>query len=344
MTGLRANLELADVEDYLNSRLDRRTRLRSIRQTFPGMSRETWLALAADEHEVGYVVRIDPPSQGSVPMSLRYEWEVYRRLWDSPIPTAEPLWFDEGIEFADGRAHMIRRMVDGSTNVDGVGDQTPDGDATRRAVAMEVAEKLALVHTLDWRQYGLDEVLDVPPDAERTLSHQVASWRSHWEKFKPAPSPVVTEALFWLDDIAPKGPGRISLLKGNNGLGEEIWRDGRIVAMSDWELAELGDPALDWAFSQGVLLLHDEAETLAHYEACTGFPVDPSRLAWARIWILMKVIICSVCAVPSYQERRDPRPNLAALGLMIGRIEQLLGGVLGKDLDEASAIVGRAIG
>ena len=39
--------------------------------------------------------------------------------------------------------------------------------------------------------------------------------------------------------------------KGTNGYGEEIFRDGRLVAMSDWELARIGDPAYDWAQIQG---------------------------------------------------------------------------------------------
>ena len=69
----------------------------------------------------------------------------------------------------------------------------------------------------------------------------------------------------------------LSLLKGNNGIGEEIWPDGRIVALSDWELATIGDPALDWAFSQGLLTLHDVDDTLDHYAGRSRVRDRPPR-------------------------------------------------------------------
>jgi aminoglycoside phosphotransferase (APT) family kinase protein len=290
------------------------------------------------------VVRIDPPSGGSVPTPLKREWEVYFRLWDSPIPTAEPLWYDEGVDFVDGRPHMVRRMVDGSTSIPGLIDTGPDGDSVRRAVALEHAEKLALLHTLDWQSYGFGEVLDAPACAEDSLCHQVAVWRGHWERVRSKPMPVVTEALHWFEENLPPAGNRVSLLKGNNGIGEEIWKNGRIVAMSDWELAELSAPELDWAFSQGVLILYDEAETLGHYETCAGIRLDPQRLEWARVWLMFKILVCSSCAIRSYEEGRDRRPALATLGLMVGRLEQLLGAVIGRDLEEAAAAVGRPFG
>src|SRR4051794_25703449 len=110
MSGLRTELDVTAAEAYLNSRLDKPTRLASGTQTFPGMSRETRPAITPGPTEVGYVIRIDPLSGGSVPTSLKLEWEVSLRLWPSPVPTAEPLWFDEGVEFAGGRPHFIRRM------------------------------------------------------------------------------------------------------------------------------------------------------------------------------------------------------------------------------------------
>jgi aminoglycoside phosphotransferase (APT) family kinase protein len=343
MAGLRSDLELPAVEAYLNSRLDQPTKLAKVSQTFPGMSRETWLAIAEDPDEVGYVVRIDPASGGSVPTPLKLEWDVYERLWPSPVPTAEPLWYDEGIDFADGRAHLVRRMVDGTTHNPGFlsGPETAD---ERRAIAFEHAEKLALLHTLDWKEYGLDEVLSAPASPVESFRHQMSMWKAHWERVRVTPMPLVTEALYWFEEQMPPASDRISLLKGNNGLGEEIWKDDRIVAMSDWELAELGDASLDWAFSQGMLKLHDEAETLKHYAEHAGFVIDPARLGWSRLWLLFKVMVCSSCAIPSFEERRDRRPALATLGLMVGRIEQLLGMVVGKDLEEAAAIAGGLLG
>ena len=64
--------------------------------------------------------------------------------------------------------------------------------------------------------------------------------------------PLVTEAVAILKQRAPVAP-RISLCKGTNGLGEEVFKDGVIVAMSDWEEASIGDPAADFASLQNFI-------------------------------------------------------------------------------------------
>ena len=111
---------------------------------------------------------------------------------------------------------------------------------------------------------------------------------------------------------------RISLLKGNNGIDEELWRDGRIVAMADWELAALGDPASDWAFSQGILQLTDPEVTLRAYAAKAGFAIAPRNLAWYQVWTTVKVIITARCGLTGVLNGSDPRPSLAAFGLGTG--------------------------
>ena len=151
---------------YLSSWLGPTT-VTSLHQTYPGNSRASWI-VQTDEHG-GLVVRVDHPGGPLVPIPLELEYRVYERLWPTAIPVAEPLFFAEGTRFADGRPHMVRRLVDGSPQLDGLTGGAGDDPGLRRAVCYEMAEKLALVHTLDWRAAGLDEVLFVPASAETAL-------------------------------------------------------------------------------------------------------------------------------------------------------------------------------
>ena len=105
----------------------------------------------------------------------------------------------------------------------------------------------------------------------------------------------------------PAGSDRLGLLKGNNGIGEEIWKDGRIVALSDWELAAIGDPSLDWAFSQGLLTLHDMEDTLDHYAGHSGFAIDRELLAWAAVWIRVKASMSTNSGLAGFLDGRDNR-------------------------------------
>jgi len=303
-------------------------------RTFPGHSRETWIVRTA-EHG-GFVMRVDHPGGPLVPVPLRVEYEVYERLWRSPVPVAEPLWYAEGVDFAGGLPHMVRRLVDGSPRVEGLSDSTGGAAAAevRRAVCYEMAEKLALVHTLDWRAHGFGEVLFTPASAGSALRDELRHWRATWAAHRTDPFPMLTEAMYWMEEQLPPGGEVLSLLKGNNGLGEEIWVDGRIVALSDWELAAIGDPALDWAFSQGLLALHDLDDTLAHYAAAAGFAIDRRRLAWATVWIRIKASMTTNGGLAGFLDGRDDRLVRPALGIgVVKTTEQWLASALGSDVE-----------
>lgn len=324
-------MDAVELQAYLATRLGP-VQVRSVRRSFPGHSRETWIVETA-EHG-GLVMRVDHPGGAFVPSPLRVEYEVYRRLWSSPIPVAEPLWYAEGEAFAAGRPHMVRRLVDGSPNVPGLAEPGPAGDALRRAVCFEVAEHLAAVHTLDWAAYGLGDVLFVPAGADTAFADELGEWRRLTALTRTDPFPMLTEAIYWLEEQIPPGPARLGLLKGNNGVGEEIWRDGRIVALSDWELAAVGDPALDWAFSQGLLAMHDPDETLAHYAECTGFAIDRRRLAWATVWTRVKASLTTNGGLAGFLDGRDDRLVRPALGIGVAKAtERWLATALGGDVE-----------
>ena len=125
-------VEAEAVADYFAERFGEAVTISSLKQTFPGMSRETWIVGAevgegAAKRRRDLVLRIDLPSGGIVPLPLKTEWEVYVRLWPSPVPVAEPLWYDEGLAFAEGRPHMVRELVDGATSIPDLMEPGPEG-------------------------------------------------------------------------------------------------------------------------------------------------------------------------------------------------------------------------
>jgi aminoglycoside phosphotransferase (APT) family kinase protein len=328
---------------YFTARLGSPVVVRSLKQTFPGLSRETWLVDATVAGEPrGFVLRVDPPWGGGTPVSLRHEWEVYERLWRSPIPVAEPLWYEQGVEFAQGRAHMVRQLVAGSTTVPGLVDNSPSGADLRRRVVRAHVEKLAELHRLDWAGYGFDSFMAVPETPAEALRLEFDHWRRLWLDGRTEPYPMITEALFWLEEHIPRDTPFVSLVKGNNGVGEEIFQGGRIVAMSDWELASLGDGALDLGFSQGTLSLAGFGDAVRYYGECVGHEVSPQRLAFAMFWIMFKIIVClNTCFLRGFIAGRDPRLASPAFGLLsVRQYERRLAASIGKDPVSALADLG----
>ena len=323
-------MDAGELQAYLSTRLGP-VQVTSLHRTFPGHSRETWIV---DTDLGGLVVRVDHPGGPLVPIPMKVEYDVYERLWKSPIPVAEPLWYAEGLEVFDGLPHMVRRLVDGAASVPGLTTSGDGGRDLRRPVCYEMAEQLAAVHTLDWRSYGFDEILFTPSDPGRALTEEIRHWRALWAESRTDPFPMITEATYWLEEQLPPGGERLSLLKGNNGVGEEIWKDGRIVALSDWELASIGEPALDWAFSQGLLALHDLDDTLAHYAEHAGFDIDRRRLAWSVVWIRIKASMTTNGGLRGFLDGRDNRVVRPSLGLgVVTSTERWLASALGDDVE-----------
>lgn len=329
------------IEARFSEQLGAAVELTQCRQTFPGQSQETWLLEGTVDGEAqGFVLRVNPPGGGIVPIPLRREWEVYRRLASTSVPVGEPLWYGEGEDFVGGRPYFVRDLVDGSTEIPGLHEPGPKGEELRRQVAIEHATHLARVHTLDWAAHGFDEILPAPARPEDAIRAEFDTWVTIWEEVRPEPMPSITRALQWYEEQLPTDVPRISLVKGNNGLGEEIWRDGRIVAMSDWELAALTDPASDWAFSQGLLSLWDREQTLAAYEEAAGFSISQANLDFWTVWIVFKSLCCTTAGLRGFLDGRDLRVVLPTIGFGSVHVgEQFLALLTTMELRDAAAMV-----
>jgi len=330
------------LSSYLSARLDETVEVKTLAQSFPGISRETWFVTAdVAGTERGFVFRFDPPEGGSCPYSLRTEWEVYRKLYGTEVPVAEPLWFEEHSDLTQGRALMVRRLVDGRSTIAGLYDNSATAAELRRRVAFECIENLARVHKLDWRAAGFAELMAAPASPEVAFKSEFELWKGYWEQGRPFPDPVLDEVMVWMGDHIPSDTPFVSLVKGNNGIGEEIWRDGRIVAMSDWELACLGDGISDLFWSQGTVRLIGFDHALSHYERCTGQIVSIERLTFAGLFALLKQVICAV--VFWYGHLHAGRTKriyaLSALTYTIAS-RYKLGCCIGKSLADAWAIIG----
>lgn len=338
-------MEQAPLATYLSTQLGEPVQITALSQAFPGLSRETWLvrlrrgAEGAARAE-GVVVRADPPGGPFVPVPLHYEWQVYERLARTEIPVARPLWYDASADVTEGRALFVRELVEGTTLLPGLWDDTREAAERRRRVAIEHAETLAAVHRLDWRAHGFDSFMQAPESAAAAPRQELLRWWRTWEEVRTAPFPVVTEALHWFQDHLPAAAAHISLCKGQNGIGEEIWRDDRIVALSDWELAHLGDPCQDLALSQGMLKLWDREKIIACYERAAGFTLPRENIAFYLVWNAFKSMLALNNGLRSFLSGEYPRLARATLGYGKVKVyEHLLGRIIDMDLEQAAEFI-----
>lgn len=288
-----ADLTVAVMQAYFREKLNDGQLVVTDLFKFPrGISRETWFITytGADGVECRQVVRRNLPTTigGICVSSLRQEFEIYHRVSQSAVPIARAFWYEEDPRWRCGGGEFyIRELIDGHFDIPDFFNPAPEFDELKIAISKEHLRKLALVHTCDWRGLGLGDLFEVPVDVRDCARVSIDNIVRDLEKVKVEPIPLIHEVTEWLQDRAPVAPC-ISFLKGTNGYGEEVFRGREIVALSDWELASIGDPTYDFAHLQDFIptLVRDGqqiwglSQALDFYESCSGIHIDPEAVAY----------------------------------------------------------------
>jgi len=339
------------------------TRLVELTRFTRGVSRETWGVeiknLDGSNRPTSLILRRPLESHGYIPRTLRFEYEIAYRLAKTDIPVAHPIRYEDDPEWAfDGREFFLREQIAGSWNVLNAVDPDPKYDAHRIALSKEMIEKLAMVHMLDWKALDFPAILEVPTSLEDSGRRAVRETYRDLAQFQYEPMPVLAEVEEWLLDNAPPAP-KIVLLKGTNGLGEEVFSNNRIVALSDWEQCSLGDPAQDFARTQDLLpeivrngeTIWSMQHALDYYRELTGITVTVAAVDYYRLIGCLDGLIAFNSALRAVVDGTEPNIRRAYYSVELSHNfnRRLLDAVYGRanqgqafgtpDVKEGSAIV-----
>ena len=177
-----------------------------------------------------FVVRSAGGERGSI--SIGVEYRLVEALWARGLAVPEPLLLDESGAVFEA-PFMVLDYVDGEPRVSG-------DDCI--AVATKLADVLVAIHEID----GSDPVFaDVPrrePRVERLLPSGYGTIDDSIDEGR------ILEALraHW----PPHPSMRSSVLHCDLWLGNVLWRGSEIVAVIDWENAQVGDPVADLAVTR----------------------------------------------------------------------------------------------
>lgn len=199
----------------------------------------------------------------------RREFDIFKLLQRHHIPGPEPVYLDETGEFL-GSPGIVTRYVSGEQIM---------APANLDSWAHSLATVLSTIHAVPCPAESITYLLD---------ANNEASWFLHQGKIpgfmKVDPrGPEVWDATNRLWPKLAQAPS--TLIHLDYWPGNLLWRDGRIVAVLDWEEAACGDPAVDVAYFRMNMLLDalDPAADvfLQAYEAETG-----QRVANLGFWEL----------------------------------------------------------
>ncbi|MGH9079211.1 MAG: phosphotransferase family protein [Acidimicrobiales bacterium] len=248
-----------------------------------GMSSETLLFTARWDEADGrverrLVARIEPPAT-DCPVFTTYDLEMQFRVMrlvraETTVPVPETLWYESDPSVLGGPFFVMER-IDGLVPPDVMPYTFADNwvfdaaDADRRVVQESAIEALAGIHAITPDAYDLAFLqLDQPgaTSLDRCLSH----WRDYHDwVVKDRPSPLLARCFTWLWDNLPTDVGADVLSWGDSRIGNMMFRDHRVVAVLDWEMAAVAPPEIDIGW---MCYLHLFFQDLAVQMSAPGLP------------------------------------------------------------------------
>lgn len=169
---------------------------------------------------------------------MRREFRVISALGATrvPVPPAVGLCEDESV---NGAPFYVMDFVEGLVVRDpGVAGQLTIEE--RKSVSDSLVEVLAAIHAVDVDEVGLGDL----GRREGYIERQLNRWYKQWNQSKTRELEAIDEVYSLLSSSVPdQGPATI--VHGDYRLDNCIVRDGRVVAVLDWEICTLGDPLAD---------------------------------------------------------------------------------------------------
>ncbi|WP_339348144.1 phosphotransferase family protein [uncultured Sphingomonas sp.] len=257
------------------------------------------------------------PDDDSPPLAR--EAQVIAAAVAGGVPTPEVLHVccpDDGL----GEGYVMRRLT-GETL--GKRIATDPAFAPARAIlAGQCGAALARIHATP-PPPGLDTI-----DAAETLARYERIWRQ-----SGAVRPAIEAAFRWLEARLPHTPVGPRLVHGDFRNGNlMVDPDRGLVAVLDWELAHVGDPAEDigwiccnsWRFAQAgarVGGFGDLDDLLAGYVAAGGDPIDPARIDLWQMMASLKWGVMTMQMHRSFAEDPAAGPERGVIGRRLSEAE-----------------------
>jgi aminoglycoside phosphotransferase (APT) family kinase protein len=211
-----------------------------------GLSNVTCRLSLTNSPVASAVLRVQPKAGIFEPYDVVREAAVLRCLSGTSVPVPGVLATESDASFF-GAPCLLMEWVDAphmpAPEVD------PAGFATDLS---PFAQALVAIHTLDWRAAGLD-FLGIPDSPSAGFAQEIDVVQHRMRAFGCDEDPLLVRALSVLHASTPAG-GRLALCHGDPNPFNYLFRDGKVVAVVDWEQARISDPRSDVA--QLVALSH----------------------------------------------------------------------------------------
>lgn len=200
--------------------------------------REAWVVdLAKEPGEIleGFL-RIDRSPHEGKNISLRREARICEALEPTAVPVPRLLGWNEKY-----RAALFSRDP-GTADLPGVTNRQQ-----QTAVLQDFMSIVARLHQLDPASLSLEDVLGPLPTSARdcALGDLDLQLSEHATFLAEYCDPLLSYGVNWLQRFAPEKVARVSLVQGDTGPVNFLFKDRAVTSVVDWEWGHWGDPMED---------------------------------------------------------------------------------------------------
>ena len=243
LTEIRAALRLDETRltDYLSQHLPGFVGPLTVQQFEGGQSNPTYLLSTSDQR---YVLRKKPPGK-LLPSAhmIEREYKVINALQDSavPVPKTYLLCEDDSII---GTPFFVMEYVASRLLRD---PHLPDCQpAERRAIYSSMIATLAALHNVDINAVGLSEF----GRQGGYVGRQIKRWSQQYRSSQTEDIAEMEKVMAWLPEHIP-ADDETTLVHGDFRLDNMLFdrQQPKVLALLDWELATLGHPLSDLAYT-----------------------------------------------------------------------------------------------
>jgi len=245
------------------------------------------------------------------PADVVRQARIMKSLADTDVPVPPILWYGDEAEFF-GRPYFVDGFIDGFKLADVA---LPRDEA--RAYARRGIETLAALHRVPWepRRDAWGSVTELSEEMKR-LDHLLD--RDTLDPKFVARGPELREKL---RSSLPKNP-RVGIVHGDFQFSNILFKDGKTVAVIDWEISMIGPTLLDLGW---ICFFADRAsfvdggtvntatpmtaeEIVDTYSKSAGVPISMDEVRWFRAFAGFRfgVITCFNVMLHRRGKRHDP--------------------------------------
>jgi aminoglycoside phosphotransferase (APT) family kinase protein len=317
--------------NYLTGRWGEPVEVVAIEQIPGGASRETYrVRVRTAAGERGLILRRDPKSS-LIDTERALEFRTYAAVHATAIPVPEPLILEEDPQHLE-RPFSVMSEIPGCESAIGVLAQPPF-DGLREQIGTRAWSLMGKLAALDVDALGLTAFMAVP---EHPAARELEYWATVIEKDSLHPQPVAEAAVRWLRRHLPAPSPKLSLVHGDYRSGNFLFdASGEIRGILDWEMAHIGDPLEDLAWSTdplwgwpertlaGGLLPREQA--IRVWEAASGMAVDRQAFRWWQVFASLKAVAIWISSTEDFFNGESKEPILALAGwVMTDRQNRIL--------------------